>query len=96
MAVGVFGVVMAVLCLGLMVGCSPEGTPESETTGLDRALRLLVEDAVAQNDNVQTAALAIDAPGAGIEWRGAAGAENSADRPVRIASNTKTYVAAAV
>jgi len=96
MVVSVFGVVMAVVCLGLMVGCSPEGTRESETTGLDRALRLLVEDVVAENDNVQTAALAIDAPGVGVEWRGAAGAENSADRPVRIASNTKTYVAAAV
>ena len=103
MGVNVFDLAMPVLCLVLMAGCSPESTPDIGTAGLDRALRLVVEDVVKENDNVYAAALAINGPDAGIEWRGAAGAadsggrvENSADRPVRIASNTKTYVAAAV
>jgi D-alanyl-D-alanine carboxypeptidase len=103
MEASVVDVLMPVLCLGLMAGCSPGPAPDAEGEKLDRALQSLVEDVVAGNANVHGAALAVDLPSRAIRWRGAAGTadpdlgiDNSADRPVRIASNTKTYVAATV
>jgi D-alanyl-D-alanine carboxypeptidase len=83
----------------VMVGCSPG----PKTEGADEALRTLVDGVVRDNDNVRAVALSVDSPMLGVDWRGAAGVADpdsaepmTADRPVRIASNTKTYVAAAV
>jgi D-alanyl-D-alanine carboxypeptidase len=82
-----------------MAGCSPD----SETDGVDKALRTLVDGVVRDNDSVRAVALGVDSPMLGVNWRGAAGVADpgstepmTVDRPVRIASNTKTYVAAAV
>ena len=71
--------------------------------GIEQGLQTLVERTVADDGLVRGVALQIDSPALGLEWSGAAGfadPENrsamTAARPVRIASNTKTYVAAAV
>jgi D-alanyl-D-alanine carboxypeptidase len=87
------------LCLLVMVGCSPG----PETNGVDEALQTLVDGVVRDNDNVHAVALSVDSPVLGVNWRGASGVADpggaeamTADRPVRIASNTKTYVAATV
>jgi D-alanyl-D-alanine carboxypeptidase len=70
---------------------------------LGDALGALVVDVVAEHDAIHAAALAVDAPSLGLDWRGADGRVDptgttpmSPDHPVRIASNTKTYVAATV
>jgi len=67
------------------------------------SLQALLESIVAGDENIRGAALAVVSPALGIEWEGAAGfADPDAKtpmtpaNPVRIASNTKTYVATAV
>jgi D-alanyl-D-alanine carboxypeptidase len=87
------------LCLLVMAGRSPG----PETDGVDEALMKLVDGVVRDNYNVHTVALSVDSPMLGVDWRGAAGVADpgsaeqmTADRPVRIASNTKTYVSATV
>jgi len=84
------------------VGCRPSEKPP-DTNELAGELAALVEAAVGDGAVVRGAALVVDAPGLGLSWRGGAGfADSDAGRamtaatPVRIASNTKTYVAAAV
>lgn len=103
MEVSALGVLVPLLGLALVTGCSSDSMSGADSRDIDQVLRRLIEDVVAKNENVRAAALAVDAPGARLEWRGAAGladpaagTANSAGHPVRIASNTKTYVAAAV
>ena len=62
-----------------------------------------LESLVAENEAVRGAALAMDSLAAGIAWSGGAGLADpetgtpmTAGHPVRIASNTKTFVAAAI
>ena len=64
-------------------------------------LQTLVDRTVADNELVTGAVLYVEAPRLGLRWEGAAGlagpdAPMTTLHPVRIASNTKTYVAAAV
>ncbi len=84
------------------ISCS---TPDDPTAQMDPgpAFQALVESVVAGDDNIHGAALAVISPTLGIEWEGAAGLADpeagtpmTPANPVRIASNTKTYVAAAV
>ncbi len=86
----------------LAIAC---GQPAAPPVGPDTAdqLQALIDSVVADDEAVRGAALAVDAPSMGLAWKGAAGladpasgTEMSPDNPVRIASNTKTYVAAAV
>ena len=84
----------------LVMGCNP---PNPASAGNGEQLRVLVDRAVADNEHVPAAALCLLSPARGLEWSGAAGLADpergetmTADRPVRIASNTKTYVAATV
>jgi len=84
----------------MVLGCQAPVVPSS---GIEQGLQTLVERTVADDGLVRGVALHIDSPALGLEWSGAAGfadPENrsamTAARPVRIASNTKTYVAAAV
>jgi D-alanyl-D-alanine carboxypeptidase len=99
LATVLLSVLLSGLCLLVMAGCSPG--PEND--GVDEALRTLVDGVVRDNDNIRAVALGVDSPMLGVNWRGAAGVADpgstepmTADRPVRIASNTKTFVAAAV
>jgi D-alanyl-D-alanine carboxypeptidase len=66
-------------------------------------LQSLLDSAVEKVPEVHAVALHVDAPGIGLVWDGAAGladptssTEMTPQHPVRIASNTKTFVAAAV
>ncbi|MCU0305147.1 MAG: beta-lactamase family protein [Thermoanaerobaculales bacterium] len=95
-------VTLAALAYTALAGCAPKGRG-SDSGGPGDELQRLVESVVAADDAIHGAALAVVSPSLGIDWRGAAGlADPSAgtpmtpDRPVRLASNTKTYVAAAV
>ncbi len=70
---------------------------------LDQQLQSILDSEVQNNDAVRSAALQVDAPGLGLNWEGAAGMadpENgilmTSRTPSRIASNTKTFIAAAV
>jgi len=80
------------------VACQP--TPEPD---LGRALQSLLETAVEDATGIPAVALYVNAPRLKLEWNGAAGladpasgTEMTPEHPVRIASNTKTFVAAAV
>lgn len=87
-----------VFLLAALVGC---GNGEAPPPHLGSEFRALLETAVAAEPLVRGAAIHVDGPQ--ILWEGAVGfadPENgivmTADHPVRIASNTKTYVAAAI
>jgi len=86
------------VCLLSAIACQsvPEPTAEQQ-------LQALVDAAVADNELIYGVALHVDSPSVGLDWEGAAGDADpgagtpmTADRPVRIASNTKTFIAAAV
>lgn len=86
------GVVMGLLATGCQQG------PDLEVS-LDRML----EEAVARSGHRQGVVVVVDSPRLDVTWQGAAGPADPATgeamtpaHPVRIASNTKTYVAAAV
>jgi D-alanyl-D-alanine carboxypeptidase len=79
------------------------GAPQAIETDLGQQLQLILDTEVQNNGAVHSAALHVDAPSLGLDWEGAAGmADPGGGRsmtpgtPVRIASNTKTFVAAAV
>ena len=89
---------LAVLCLLLAFSCQPNSQP-----AIELELQALVDAAAADNDGIPGVALHVGSPSLGIDWEGAAGMadpENgvamTAAHPVRIASNTKTFVAASI
>jgi len=91
------------LVVAASLGCRAQ--PGPKITPLDPGYRLaaLVAEAVGDGSAVRGAALALDSPALGLGWEGAAGLADpaaavpmTAGTPVRIASNTKTFVAAAV
>ncbi len=83
-------------------GCSNATAPAAPSS-LEASLQALVDEAVALHAEVRGAALWADSPVIGLRWEGAAGDADpegsvpmSPAHPVRVASNTKTFVAAAV
>jgi D-alanyl-D-alanine carboxypeptidase len=83
-------------------GCSNATAPAAPSP-LETSLEALVDNAVAEHPGVRGAALWADSPVIGLRWQGATGDADlegsvpmSPEHPVRIASNTKTFVAAAV
>jgi len=89
---------MTVAGTALVLGCQQ---PSVSATVVARALQALVDRAVADNELIRGAALCVESPTLGPRWEGAAGLADpdtpmTSLHPVRIASNTKTYVAAAV
>jgi len=94
--------VALLVCLGFAC-TSPEPAAPTAAAVLEPELQSLLDGVVAADAEVHGAALAVDAPGVVVNWEGAAGLADPAGgaamtpaTPVRIASNTKTYVAAAV
>ena len=97
---------LALICV-VTLGCSspesePAASPEPDTD-LTTELQSLVDAAVSENESIHGAALYVSAPGLGVAFEGASGEADPSngtpmgpDRPVRIASNTKTYTAATV
>ncbi len=88
-----------VVALGGGMACSPATGPR----GLEDGLRTFAADSVAAAGFDGGVAVHVDAPSLGLAWEDALGAADPATgeamtpaHPVRIASNTKTYVAAAV
>ncbi len=86
----------------LALGCAQPAVPPAAPDPADD-LQALIEKVVADDAAVHGAALAVFSPSLGLAWEGAAGwadPENGTEmtpaHPVRIASNTKTYVAAAI
>lgn len=87
-----------IVAIGLLfLACQP---PPPD---LERQLQTMLDDAVSNNAAVRSAALHVDARRLGLNWEGAAGmADPETGRlmtpltPVRIASNTKTFIAAAI
>lgn len=70
---------------------------------IEERLQAAVDAAVAENDGVRSAALHVDSPSLELAWEGAAGMADPAAgtpmtprNPSRIASNAKTFIAAAV
>lgn len=89
-------------CVGFACTAPPPPAPTAAAV-LERELQGLLDGVVAADAGVHGAALAVDAPGLAVSWEGAAGLADPAGgvamtpaTPVRIASNTKTYVAVAV
>jgi len=95
---------IALFCLALALGaCEPSTAPEYPSAEVEQALQRLVDATVSENEAIHGAALHVSSPTLGLSWEGAAGLADPAagtpmtpQNPVRIASNTKTYVAAAV
>jgi len=84
-------------------GCSPTPPAPNPDADIAAALSEVIASVVADEPSIHGAALAVSAPTVGVEWAGAAGLADPAAgtpmtpaNPVRIASNTKTFVAAAV
>ena len=90
--------VMTILALSCAQPAVPPAGPDPSGE-----LQALIQKAVDDDEAVHGAALAVYSPSMGLDWEGAAGladpesgAEMTPANPVRIASNTKTYVAAAI
>jgi D-alanyl-D-alanine carboxypeptidase len=87
---------------GLITACRSAAPPEDPHAGIKQELQGLVDTAVEEDEAIHGAALHVDSPTLGLSWEGASGLADPAAgepmtpaHPVRIASNTKTYVAAA-
>ncbi|MFH2000675.1 MAG: serine hydrolase domain-containing protein [Planctomycetota bacterium] len=97
-----FSFIPLVLILSVM-GCQSAVEAPDEKTVLGDELQKVVAAAVDNNAMVRSAALYVDAPALGLSWEGAAGSADpekglpmTPATPVRIASNTKTFVAASI
>jgi D-alanyl-D-alanine carboxypeptidase len=83
--------------------CFPGLACQPTQPDLEQQLQAMLDDVVQTNDAVRSVALHVDAPRLGLNWEGAAGMADPENgramtplTPVRIASNTKTFIAAAV
>jgi len=83
----------------LCLGCTQQATQPD----IGQKLQSILDDEVQNNDAVRSAALHVDTPALGLNWEGAAGMADpeggipmTPETPSRIASNTKSFIAAAV
>jgi D-alanyl-D-alanine carboxypeptidase len=90
------------LAVSVVLGCGPAVNPPSEPEW-SAELQALIDSVVADDPEIPGAALAVISPTLGVFWEGASGLADpesmtpmTAADPVRLASNTKTYVAAAI
>jgi D-alanyl-D-alanine carboxypeptidase len=96
----------ALVFVGLLVTSSPlagqASCPVAETVALRASIQSLLDSIVSARPDIAGAVVHVEAPKRCLSWSGAAGvsdratgAKLSPDQPHRMASNTKTYVAAA-
>lgn len=92
---------LVLLCL--LVGCRNSDATQKNTSDPSATFQALMEKVVANNDAVPGLQLHIEAPRLGISWSGAAGVADVAsqkqlekEQPFRVASVTKTFVAASI
>ena len=88
---------------GVAFAQSPKCTPTESTRQLEGQLQGLVDSIVKANPDVPGVALTVLAPRHCLTWSGASGVADRATKapltpqtPFRLASNTKTYTAAAI
>lgn len=91
------------VCLLLLAGCQGEKRSDAIHAELIRALQAALDAAVEADGSLPGAMLHVEAPGLDFSWSGAAGVAEvtsgvalEPNQPVRIASNTKTFVAVAI
>lgn len=91
-----------VICLSLLAGCQAEDGSAAVRAELIGTLQSALDQAVAADPMLPGAMLHVEAPRLGLSWSGAAGVAEltggialEPNQPLRIASNTKTFVAAA-
>ena len=93
----------------ILLACTVLGTSCQESNGSESpdkselALQSVLDEILAKDETIPGAALHVEAPSVGLSWSGAAGMADRAlgiemtpQHPVRIASNTKTFMAAAI
>jgi len=87
----------------LLVGCGQPEETAPPTPDLTAKFQAILDDVVAADATIPGVIMHVEAPRLGISWSGASGVTDFAsgrpltpDQPVRIASNTKTYTAAAI
>jgi D-alanyl-D-alanine carboxypeptidase len=91
------------LCCVLLIGCGAAEQQQSVGSELTNAFQAILDEVVAADETIPGVIMHVEAPRLGISWGGAAGVIDfesgrplTAANPVRIASNTKTYTAAAI
>lgn len=91
------------LALGLLAACGGSSRSATPTDRLDTDLTALLDSALAAGTGAPGIVLRVEAPSIGFVWAKAVGAFDKAtgeplrpEHTVRIASNTKTYIAAAI
>ena len=89
-----------ILALSLLLTLACQSAPEPT---VEPQLQALVDAAVAENESIHGVALHVDSPSLNLDWEGGGGMADpahgtpmTADHPVRLASNAKTFIAAAV
>ncbi|UCF66586.1 MAG: beta-lactamase family protein [Acidobacteriota bacterium] len=87
----------------LTAACQQAAAPPAVAPEIEAALQSLVEAVVTDNEAIPGAALHVDTPALDLNWEGAAGLADpetgtpmTPEHPVRIASNSKTFIAAAI
>jgi len=83
---------LLVAILGALAACSPAAPNDRLAAGLAG----LLDSAFAGSAGLTGAMLRVEAPSLGFRWTKAAGDSLSPAQPLRIASNTKTFIAAAI
>ena len=98
---------IGILCSVFFVSAAPvagqaTACPAAEVSSLRTSLQALLDSIIAARPDIAGISLHVEAPRRCLSWSGAAGvsdratgAKLTADQPHRMASNTKTYVAAA-
>lgn len=96
------GIFTMIILSTIAMSCSRQPEPAVDDDPAAE-LQALIESVVSEDRGIHGAALAVVQPSTGFVWEGAAGFADPENRtlmtpanPVRIASNTKTYVAATV
>ena len=95
---------LLVMTLGVLLGfgCHPpkQAAPDKRS---EQSLQLLLDQFISTNPAIAGVALHVELPRKRFSWSGASGVSDlatgdvlSPDQPVRIASNTKTFVATAI
>jgi D-alanyl-D-alanine carboxypeptidase len=95
-------VLIIVALVVLISGCDSMDSHKT-VSEFSRQLQSVLDDIVSENEAVPGAALHLEIPRLGFSWSGAAGFADRTNKikltpqnPIRIASNTKTFVAAAI
>jgi len=89
------------LLIGIVLGCSaPQAYSQQDPS---ERFQSILDNYVKTSTDIHGAILHVESPGMDVSWAGASGIDNKttesvlkADQPFRIASVTKTYVAAAI